>query len=418
MMPRVLDVYLHDRLAGALTDSGMNVYTFEYHVDATEAERLSVSLPVDRGRRFLASEAKPFFEGLLPEERVRADIARQLGIDPADSIGLFAAIGRECAGAVAVLPSGNNLPGSDKIQWLTHEELIDRVDSLPSFPLGRDESSRSRASLAGAQRKMVAVVDGGRVGIPQVGPSTHLLKPQWLPGPDDPQLHDLVANEAFCMRLAKNAGLEVAEVEVRQIGSRHVLFVRRFDRVRDGGGKLVRLHQEDAAQAGGKLPSSKYEQDGGLSLIEVADALDRAGIGRRDLGSGLLNAITIAAATGNADQHAKNIGILYHPQARISPLYDLTSTMVYGVLSRRAAFVVGGELHIDRIDDEACIRAVTEAARMPKRLARDQVSDLTDAIHGAVELTRQEAVSERWMSPIVDEISELVLTWPARACGE
>lgn len=393
----------------------MNVYSFMYDEAATENERLSVSLPVVPGHRYLESETKPFFEGLLPEERVRADIARQLDIDSFDSIGLFSEIGGECAGAVAVVPAGSGLPDLGGTVWLTDDELVEHIERLPSFPLGRDESARSRASLAGAQRKMVAVVDGDRVGIPQGGPSTHLLKPQWRPGPDDPQLHDMVANEAFCMRLARNAGLIVADVEVRVIGTRPVLFVRRFDRTRRGDGELVRLHQEDTAQAGGKLPSSKYEQDGGLSLRDVADAIGRAGIGRRDLSRDLLSAITIAAAVGNADQHAKNLGILYQHPTTVSPLYDLTSTLVYEDLSKRSAFVVGGELYIDQIDDDACVNAIRAATNMPERLARNQVTELVDALHAAVADTCLEADSEGWMSPVIEEISELVLTWPVRA---
>ncbi len=317
---------------------------------------------------------------------------------------------------MTIVPAGEVPVRAGTVTWLTDDELATRINNLPSFPLGRDDTVRSRASLAGAQRKMVAVVDGAKVGIPDGAPSTHLLKPQWQPGPDDPQLHDLVANEAFCMRLAKHAGLDVADVEVRTIGSRQVLFVTRFDRM-DDNGAVARLHQEDAAQAGGKLPSSKYQEDGGLSLSDVSATLDRAGIGRRDVGVGLLHAVSVAAAIENADQHAKNIGILYDPQARLAPLYDLTSTIVYPALSKRAAFVVGGELYIDQIDDEACVVAIVDAARMPETLARRMLDDLTARLHRAVENAVSDAHVEGWMSPVVEQIAELVVSWPQRARG-
>ncbi len=64
-------------------------------------------------------------------------------------------------------------------------------------------------SLAGAQPKLPVIVEDGRVALPlnAATPTTHMLKPEPARFPG------LVANEAFCMRLARAASLAVAEVE-------------------------------------------------------------------------------------------------------------------------------------------------------------------------------------------------------------
>lgn len=417
MIHQKLDVYLRGKLVGHLFNAGSNTYTFTYDPAAEEADRLSASLPV-RSERFLAAATKPFFEGLLPEERVRRDIARQLEVDEVDSIGLFAQIGNECAGAVSVIPAGQELESSDEVAWLNNEELEERIEGLPSFPLGGKGTIRSRASLAGAQRKMVAVVEGDRVGIP-VGsaPSTHLLKPQWRPGPDDPQVVDLVSNEAFCMHLAKAAGCDTADVDARLVGQRWVLFVERFDRYRNSTGVLQRIHQEDIGQAAGILPSSKYEEDGGMSLEQVAGTATAAGVPGVVVARMLLDALVVSAAVGNADQHAKNLAILYSIDdgATLAPLYDVMSTLVYEDLSRRAAFTVAGETHIDHIGLEHCVETAVSFG-MPAAQAQRRASELVDRLHKAVEPTLDLAQREQWLTPTTQHIADLVRTWPER-CG-
>jgi serine/threonine-protein kinase HipA len=49
--------------------------------------------------------ARPFFDGLLPEGEARRIIAYDLGIAESDTFGLLAQLGRDCAGALAILPN-------------------------------------------------------------------------------------------------------------------------------------------------------------------------------------------------------------------------------------------------------------------------------------------------------------------------
>jgi len=93
-------------------------------------------------------------------------------------------------------------PGSGQIKWLDDAELAQRVADLPSSPLGItvDSDEGPRLSLGGLQGKLVLTRSpSGKFGLPLHGaPSTHILKPG-----NDEKYPDIVANEAFCLRVAR-----------------------------------------------------------------------------------------------------------------------------------------------------------------------------------------------------------------------
>jgi serine/threonine-protein kinase HipA len=216
------------------------------------------------------------------------------------------------------------------------------------------------------------------------------------------------------MRLGEAARLNVAKVAPTVIGERPVLVVHRFDRYRDSDG-IKRLHQEDLAQASGTLPARKYEADGGPSLVRLVEALRDAGVAPVQAFPELLDAITVAAATGNADQHAKNLAVLYDPEgARLAPLYDLTSTMVYPDLTKMAALRIGGVAYIDEVDDEACTREAVSWG-MPEQLARARIASSVERLHASLDSVLAGARDEGWVRPVVHEAADLVRQWPKRS---
>jgi serine/threonine-protein kinase HipA len=414
MPPRPpLEVYISGVLVGHLTDAD-GACSFAY-INDPKVPRVSCALPWHKEPYpALHSAARAVIDGWLPEDRVRTAIARQLGVDSGNQYALLEHLGIDCAGAVQIVPAGTPL-SNPAVRWLTDDELIEIVEALPRAPLGPRDELRVRASLAGAQGKLTVVIGGDRVGLPSGGePSSHILKPQWRPGPDDPQWHDLVANEAFCMRLAAAAGLSAAHVTTRLVGQRPVLVIERFDR-QHGKGGTRRTHQEDLGQASGIHPTMKYEDGGSASLARLAQTLPRTGAAPVQAFPALLDAITIAAAIGNADQHAKNLAVIYAPEgARLAPLYNLVSTMVYDDLSRVSALRVGGAAHVDEIGAEACI-AEARSWGMPERLARERLRTSITSIHGAIDGVLLAAEHEGWATPIIEEIANLVRGWPKRA---
>ncbi|HEX7246049.1 MAG TPA: type II toxin-antitoxin system HipA family toxin [Solirubrobacterales bacterium] len=398
-----LTVFRNGRSVGTLEKRGPSRYRFAYSEKVETA--LSVSLPL-REKAYGPSESAPFFEGLLPEGSVRRTIAERFRLSEGDGFGLLAALGADCAGAVVLLPEGEQPDGErdTSVRVLGEDELSALVDELPRHPLGVDlEPGDVRLSLGGVQDKLVLVrLASGEFGQPLGGaPSTCLLKP------DYGRYEDLAVNEAFCMRAAAGAGLDVAVTELIRIGATPCLYVERFDREEGGEGRVFRLHQEDVCQALGILPSAKYEASGGPSVAQVVALL-------RGLGSALaaldvnrfLKAVLLNFLLGNSDAHGKNFALLYDRSAgvRLAPLYDLVSTAVYPELTPRMAMSIGGAEIPEEVDVAAWDR-LAKASGLGGQLPALLKRWAADVIVGVQE-ARQTALEEGWHRPVIDRIVE------------
>lgn len=344
---------------------------------------LSLSLPV-ANRRYPQDVVRAFLDGLLPEGELRAAIARDVGVRPTDTYGLIRALGRDCAGALVVQPAEEPappLPTTVTAQPLGPADLAALVENLRGAPLGA--GGRVRVSLAGVQEKLVLTrMPDGTWGRPVDGtPSTHILKPEIAGYPHT------VENEAFCMRLAKHLGLDVAEVETTEVAGRRLIVVERYDRVVRADGSVERIHQEDFCQATGTPPDTKYEEDGGPSLRRVADVLQS--VAAPDSLETLLRATTLNVALGNGDAHGKNLSLLHavSGELALSPLYDLMSTLYYG--DKRLAMYVDGVQRTDRV---SATRIVSEAVGwgLPRERAVEIVGAILDRVPRATVLAREE----------------------------
>jgi serine/threonine-protein kinase HipA len=398
-------------MLGEVERRGPARYRFSYAPPALEPRRrddivLSASLPVQPGA-FAPARTAPFFEGLLPEGAVRAAIARSLHLSEEDGFGLLAALGADCAGAVSILPPGLQpaAPGGGRFRPLGEEQLGNLIEDLPRHPLGVDSRPDGvRLSLGGIQHKLVlARARSGRFSQPLDGaPSTCLLKPEFG------QYDDLVANEAFCMRVAQILDLEVARIDIVRVGSVDCLYVDRFDRARDGQGGITRIHQEDMCQALGLLPAAKYEENGGPSIPQVVALLRRlrSPSMARDIND-FVHAVLVNFLLGNSDAHGKNFALLYEPDSgiRLAPLYDIVSTAVYPDVTDRMAMAIGGVEDPSQVDLAAWIRLAEECGfgggivpLIQRRAA---------AILRFAEGEREDAEHEGWHRPVIDAIVDL-----------
>jgi serine/threonine-protein kinase HipA len=182
-------------------------------------------------------------------------------------------------------------------------------------------------SLAGTQAKTALIHDESRWGRPSgPTPTTHVLKPQGAGFADQ----DL--NEHVCLAAARNAGLVTARSEIVTFGDVRSLSIERYDRRRVGRRRSARVHQEDACQALGVHPASKYENLGGPGVAVIARLLRRVMPPREaeraiwQFADGLIWNWLIAGT----DAHAKNQGLLLSgAQVRFAPLYDITSILPY-----------------------------------------------------------------------------------------
>ena len=95
-----------------------------------------------------------FFENMLPEGPALARMADLAGVGPADTYGILKAFGRDCAGAIMVLPEGDRPGGSNGSGYMpmTSGELRRLIGSLDVAPLGvAPERASARRWLASAQ---------------------------------------------------------------------------------------------------------------------------------------------------------------------------------------------------------------------------------------------------------------------------
>jgi serine/threonine-protein kinase HipA len=347
------------------------------------APLLSLQLTV-RQERFPNRVARSFLDGLLPEGDARRLIAEDLSLRADDTFGLIRALGRDCAGALVIQPDDERAPPPATTltaEPLNEAELARLVGNLRSAPLGVDQ--RVRISLAGVQEKLLLTrLPDGRWGRPVDGtPSTHILKPEVRDYPKT------VENEAFCMRVAKNLGMDVAEVETTTVGGRRLIVVSRYDRDVTPTGDVERIHQEDFCQATGTPPALKYEEDGGPSLRKISGILNEAD---PDSLESLVRAVTLNVVIGNGDAHAKNFSLL-HDRAgsvRLAPLYDLLSTFMYG--DDRLALYIDNvrrtdQMTLDRLLNEAATWGLSQSTSA--KIVTDLLARLPDAVERAAKET-------------------------------
>lgn len=280
---------------------------------------------------------------------MRERLATRLRKDPTDVFGLLKEVGRDCAGAVQIVPEGEalNHESTEDVEWLTERELALTLDELSDRPLADDPARGIRISLAGAQDKLVVVFRDDRFGLPRAAtPSSRILKPpstvrRGRRG-DRLAYPDLVANEAFCMSLGAMTGFAVAKTEVLPIEGEPTLLIERYDRTLEDG-RLRRIHQEDFCQALGVPSRLKYEQDGGPGTRAFLELIDRWSVDVASDRDALIGRIAFNFLIGNADAHAKNYSLLHSADGiRLAPAYDLVSTAVYPHLATEMATSIRG----------------------------------------------------------------------------
>ncbi len=338
-MTSILVVYLNEQKVGTLSDLGNAQISFEYHPSyiKPDAVALSTSLPLST-TRFDDAQARPFFSGLLPDDQQLEGLAQHLKVSRRNVFKLLSEVGGECAGAVSLFASNQlELETSKKSQSsLSDHELLQSLNTSKHRPLlGADDSVR--LSLAGAQSKLAVVISDGKTFLSTPSsPSTHIIKPA------SNNIEGLVENEFICMSLAKAVGINVPDIELREVGDQRVYQVQRYDRT-ESQGIIKRIHQEDFCQALSIVPENKYQAEGGPSLDDCIKLIQQVSSRPAVDYQWLLERIVFNYLIGNNDAHAKNFSLIYsNGQCRLAPAYDLVSTAIYPELNANMAMKIGG----------------------------------------------------------------------------
>ncbi|MGH1484088.1 MAG: type II toxin-antitoxin system HipA family toxin [Geminicoccales bacterium] len=365
-------------------------YSETWLADET-APPVSFSLP-KRQQPFSRREARPFFEGLLPEEEQREAIAAALGISKGNEFRLLESLGGEVAGALTLWPTGEALPNTSDAKAntpLSETDLIAVLDRLPMRPFLAGERGL-RLSLAGAQSKLPIVLVDDQIALPAPGqPTTHILKPPIA------RFENTTENEAFAMRLASKLGLDVAAVEIRAVAGRPYMLVERYDRTVDSDGQIRRLHQEDFCQALGVFTERKYASEGGPTFKTSFDLVRRACSRPAVELLKLLDVAIVQVLTGNADAHGKNYSLLHRDDGvALAPLYDLLCTVAYPDLSPTFAMKIARRGTLADLKPGDWDTFAKEAGLAPPFVRRR----VTELANSALEC-RTQAVEELAQSP-------------------
>ena len=342
-MSSSLTIWMNGELVGTWSvDRGSHRLTYDKTwLDSPKRRSLSLSLPITSALEIRGPVVANYFDNLLPDnEKLRERIARRFKTKSIEIFELLQAVGRDCVGAVQLLPEGALPRRWDQIagEALSEHQVAELLRATPAQALlgQAQDDDRLRVSLAGAQEKTALLFTNNRWHRPLgATPTTHILKlPLGLVGGSRRvDLSDSIENEWLCAQVLYYLHLPVATTEMWRFEDQKALVVTRFDRSRqlgEGGQDwIARLPQEDFCQALGYSPRQKYEKDGGPGIAEgmrllagSSDDSDRQSFALTQLAFWLM---------GATDGHAKNYSIfLERGDTYIStPLYDVLSVFPY-----------------------------------------------------------------------------------------
>jgi len=343
---RRLDVLMNGELVGHWTLASRGRHEFRYAtawLNSPAARPISLSMPLQPpDSPYNDERVEAFFDNLLPDSLdIRRRVQSRFGTSSTTAFDLLTEIGRDCVGAIQLLPPDTKPGDVHRIEGdpLSDGQVADALRaSVSSTPLGQREDDAFRISIAGAQEKTAFLRHDGRWNRPRgATPSTHIFKlPLGRVGPLQLDLTTSIENEWLCMQLLHAYGLPAVSCEVACFEDQRVLVVERFDRQLARSREWwLRLPQEDLCQATGTPPGNKYEADGGPGIREIMSLLLGARDARADRRT-FFRAQVLFWMLAAIDGHAKNFSIFIEAGGRFSlaPLYDVISA--YPVMGRSA----------------------------------------------------------------------------------
>lgn len=307
-------------------------FVFGYDAQCPPAAAVSLTMPVLPDQYLFEPKLHPIFDMNLPEgwlgERLRKQFSKV--VPQFDDLALLRILGASQIGRLRFGAVGPDVPVQDLRQILTYDGAEDLFENLLS-------QFAEFSGISGAQPKVLVRAASTPASAPmsaQVVASTsasamapdrlsyrgatHIIK-AW----HENEFPQLAANEYFCMRAAKHAGLEMPNFSLSDNGK--FLIVERFD-LREGR----YLGFEDFCVLNGKTSAQKY--DGSYENIakrirqfvspdQVQTALEA-----------FFKTLVLSCVVRNGDAHLKNFGVLYddcESTVRLSPSYDIVSTTPY-----------------------------------------------------------------------------------------
>jgi serine/threonine-protein kinase HipA len=379
-----LDVWLHGTPVGTWWPAGRTEARFAYTdawVNADAGCPISVSLPFLPLNRVVSGPVvDDWFTNLLPDsETILHRMRDRLRLRDSKPASLLAALGRDCVGAIQLLPP-SEVPSEYKridVTPLSESDVAQRLRRVTvakgfAADLADDEM---RFSIAGAQEKTAFTWHNDQWCVPHgETPTTHIFKlPLVALGARQANMTQSVENEWLSLKLIAALGFQVAEAQIGRFRDEHgsvsALIVKRFDRIveptSDGSPAWIRrILQEDVCQALGVPTSKKYEDDGGPGMARILTLLAGSRNPGRDQQM-FANAQLAGWLLAATDGHAKNYSITHSATGySMTPLYDVISAWpvigrganLYAVQEIKLAMALRGDSRPRRLLDKIHLR--------------------------------------------------------------
>lgn len=307
--------------------------------DALEVDPVSLSIR-DRaavlGKRLLPANGLPLFGGIrdaAPDSWGRRVIEAKLKV-PANSLPesqYLLHAGSDRVGALDVRESIRNGPtqgtsGSHALEYLM--DAAERIEEGLPIPAHLEAIFIDGTALGGARPKASVRDEHGVLCLAKFSSRKDTV--------------DIPAIECAAMRLAAAAGLAVPPVEVRTLGARKVMLIRRFDRYWAEPGKALDAKVDLlATQPGNGKAEHRLGFVSGLTLVGCDETESRTkaytdlaqavrehchtSVIRAD-NAELFKRMVYNVLVSNDDDHLRNHGFVWEPRLagwRLSPLYDV-----------------------------------------------------------------------------------------------
>ena len=306
-----------------------NEISFTYEANwVNEGFAVSPHLPLNGD--FDSRAVRNYLQNLLPEGKGLEEIISSTTISKNNTFGLIKVIGEETSGALSFRTS-NRAVKQTSFREVTNEQLSQKLSRFKQVgePITLWDG-RTRLSVAGVQDKLNLLEIDGKLGFGEGQLcSNKIFKFETGAAPF------IAVNELFTMLLARGAGLDVPDVELRTYGEMRAFVIDRFDRrVVKEQSRVLRRHVIDGCQATNLPPSYKYERQHGdegdgiyiRDGVSFPKLFNIETVNMQAYQAQLIRWMTFNILVRNYDAHGKNISFFVGKNGlELAPFYDLVN---------------------------------------------------------------------------------------------
>lgn len=242
----------------------------------------------------------------------------------------------------------NNIKLEDFLQATT------QIENHQPLPVVLEPLLLRGTSIGGARPKAI-IQDENEEYIAKFGLST--------------DLNDFIKGEFIAMKLASLIGLTVSEVKLRTVLGKHILLVKRFDRVPTSSGNARRIMLSGLSLLGLNEMEARY-----ASYQELANVI------RQQFTEPKLNLLELYqrlifnVLIGNTDDHARNISAFWDGKIlTLTPAYDLTPQLRTGQIATQAMALDGIEGNYSTLVN---VLSISDSFQIPKSQAHDLIENM------------------------------------------